>query len=232
VAAVGVLVVAAGCPRSVPLDYSAVKSKVAGQIAMAGQFADYDVDFDASSLVALVLPDPKAEGFICSMMSHSHAIQAMLFDSEFKIDPATPTDSWIKITVPGLALHPDDEKLMKRFDETKEREGVSDGDRKGIKGTAFNQLKIDDYPDLVFEVKAPPAVEGIEEKATITAKMAGVEEGIPVTYTAAFEDSTYVINLTGTIDSEKFGMFQEGLGMDCVDKAVPLNVTLVLRPKG
>jgi hypothetical protein len=220
-----------GCPRSVPLDYSAVKPLVKGQILKDGSPVDYEVDYDQSSLVVLVLANEEATGFVCSIASHSHAVQAMLFGTEFSIDPASPADSWIRVTVPGQALHPDDHELRQRFKETKGGDPVPDGDREGIKGTVFDQLKIDDYPDLTFSVKGPPAVEGIEEKTTITAKMAGVEEVIDTTYTAAFEEEKYVINLTGTIMAKEWGLFAEGFGMDCVDQAVPLNVTMVLKPR-
>jgi hypothetical protein len=229
--ALGAMLLVMGCPRTVPIDHEEFKGTVEGTIAMSGTPADYDVNFDESSLVVLVLPHPEASGPVCDMLSHPHAITAHQFDAEFEIDPASPTDSWIKITVPGQALNPDEYDVMQRFDETKESEEKPEGDREGIKGTAFDQLNIDEHPDLVFEVKGPPAVEGDEQETTIAATMKGKEGDIEVTYTAAFENDDYVINLTGNIDGANWEIMTEGFGAECTDKNIPLNVTLVLTPK-
>jgi hypothetical protein len=219
------------CPRSVPLDYSEVKPVVDGQIKIGEEWMPYDVDFEKSEMTVAVLSDPDATGFVCSMLSHPHAIQAMRFSSKFRIDAAAPADSFIEVTVPGLALNPDNPETVDRFDGTKERTEVSKGDREGTKGTAFTQLKIDDFPDLVFRVKNPPAVEGSEEEIVIEAEMAGVKESIEAKYTASMQGDAYIVDVTGFIDAKRWGMFESGMGMDCVNKSLPLNATLVLVPK-
>jgi hypothetical protein len=220
---------ALGCMRSEPLDTSGLSATASGTVERASVTTDYTVDYERSSLFVLVLSKEEGDSPMCALASHNHMIEAAVFDAEFVIDEASPEDSSFKVTVPGAALTPDDPA---KFDQFPEVEFTDQGDdaRSQIKGTAFTELNLDDHPDLVFEVTAPPAVEATDETALLLGEMNGEQGDFEVTYTSGFDGDDFVVNATGDIDITKFGLWSEGTMADCTNPMVPVSVLLTLVP--
>lgn len=154
-------------------------------VAAGSGARNYRIDPARSTLVVMVF-----KAGIGSGLAHDHVVRAREFSGTLRIDPASPTESSIAVTVRAASLVPDEPTMRERFKVAKQ---PSESDREKVKKTmdGEEQLSIAKFPEITFVSKRID-VEGtdkVEVSGTFT--LHGVSREVRFPAAVSVEDGTF-----------------------------------------
>ncbi len=196
----------------------------AGNICGTGAVdgVDYAVAEKGNEVVITV---HKNDAFGCGAL-HSHVVLATQIGFEYDLDSAGAGQ--VKITVPAVGLDPDDKDLRLKYLPDGENQELSDGDRSSIRGSVAEEVKAEEFADLVFVLKDLSTIDGTGT-AKLVSTIAGADSTVDVGYNARKDGDDVTISGTATIDGAPHGIPRNALGF-CVDPIMELTFKVVLTP--
>ena len=215
-AAVAASVGACDCAGDEPLP----AGNVCGTGAVSG--TDYAVVADKSEVVLAV---HKVDAFGCGAL-HSHMVHATVVGFAYDLD--ADAKGTVKITVPANGLDPDDPDLRAKYLPDGENQPLSDGDRQSIRGSVAEEVKADEFADLVFELSDLSTLDG-DGTAKLKSTIAGADSTVDVSYSAKKDGDDVIVTGTAVIDGAPHGIPRNALGF-CIDPALDLSFTVQLTP--
>ncbi len=89
---------------------------------------------------------------MASGLAHDHVVRASEFSGKLRIDPVSPSESSIAVTVRAASLVPDEPTVRERFKVAKQ---LSESDREKVKKTmdGAEQLSVLKFPEITFVSK-------------------------------------------------------------------------------
>lgn len=218
-AALGVAGVAGSCdcgakPEPLPA------GNLCGTGAIDGQ--DYAVDAEGTELVIAV---HKQDAFGCGAL-HSHAVLATIAGFEYDLDSGAK--GTVTITVPAKGLDPDDKDLRLKYLPDGENQELSEGDRSSIRGSVAEEVKADEFADLVFVLSDLTVLDG-DGTAKLTSTIAGADSTVDVEYNAKKDGDDVTVTGTAIVDGAPHGIPRNALGF-CVNPIMEVSFSVHLTP--
>ncbi len=142
---------------------------------------------------------------IGSGVAHDHVVRAAEFSGKLRIDPASPAESSIAVTVRAASLVPDEPTVREKFKVAKE---LSESDRQKVRKTmeGEDQLSIVKFPEITFVSKR------IEMEGTGRVRVSGIFtlHGVSreVSFPAAVSVADGTFHSSGTLEfkQSEFGI--------------------------
>jgi polyisoprenoid-binding protein YceI len=169
-------------------------------VAAGSGARNYRIDAARSTLVVMVFKAGMGSG-----LAHDHVVRASEFSGKLRIDPASPAESSIAVTVRAASLVPDEPTVREKFKVAKQ---LSESDRKKVKKTmdGEEQLSVVKFPEITFVSKRIDAEGMGKVKVSGVLTLHGVSREVSFPAAVSVADGTFHGRGTLEFKQSEFGI--------------------------
>ena len=169
-------------------------------VAAGSGARNYRIDATRSTLAVMVFKAGMGSG-----LAHDHVVRASEFSGELRIDPVSPTQSSIAVTVRAASLVPDEPTVREKFKVAKQ---LSESDREKVKKTmdGEEQLSVVKFPEITFVSKRIDAEGTGKVNVSGIFTLHGVSREVRFPAAVSFADGTFHGSGTLEFKQSEFGI--------------------------